>query len=356
MQHALFITDHLGGGGAPQSILSLTRALTHQGVAVTLVVLSDKVWHPVPDGVAVHCLPAARKWPWDRWRRYRQHAGQLDAMVERLGLAGADLVVANLYYSHQVVVRTSLAERAWLCIRSDRASHLEAGRDWKTRRRRRDLARLYHRRRVIAISQGLLDSLRRLGAEPHEARVIHNGIDIEAIRSRMLEPVDYQDYLVFVGRLVRKSKRYDRLLRAYRASGVRQPLLMIGDGDTADVRREIEALGLGDRVVLLGQLDNPYPYMHHARLLVLSSDYEGFGRVIAEALACDTPVVSTDCPSGPREILTGELARGLVPMHDEAALARAIGELLADPPPIREADYRRFDPAAIAEQYCALPR
>ncbi|WP_162500842.1 glycosyltransferase [Modicisalibacter coralii] len=355
MQHALFITDHLGGGGAPQSILALTRALTQQGVAVTLVVLSDKVWHAVPEGVAVHCLPLAPRWPWDRWRRYRLHARQLDALVERLDLAHADLVVANLYYSHQVVVRSSLADRAWLCIRSDRASHLAAGEDRKTRRRRRDLVRLYHRRRVIAISRGLLDSLRRAGVEPAETRVIHNGIDIETIRARMREAVDYRDYLVFVGRLVRKSKRYDRLLRAYRASGVTQRLLMIGDGDTTDVRREIEALGLEERVVLLGQLDNPYPYMHHARLLVLSSDYEGFGRVIAEALACDTPVVSTDCPSGPREILTGGLARGLVPMHDEAALARAIGELVADPPPIHEADYRRFDPAAIAEQYRALP-
>ena len=107
-------------------------------------------------------------------------------------------------------------------------------------------------------------------------------------------------------------------------------------------------------MVFLGQKANPYPYIRHADLLVLASDYEGFGRVIAESLICGTPVVSTDCPSGPRDILTGELANYLVACDDEAALAEKIASAVAAPPRIDPSHYRGFSPRAIAERYEAL--
>jgi glycosyltransferase involved in cell wall biosynthesis len=107
---------------------------------------------------------------------------------------------------------------------------------------------------------------------------------------------------------------------------------------------------------LTGFHENPLPYLREAALVVLSSRYEGFGMVLAEALACGTPVVSTDCPHGPAEILDyGRFGR-LTPVGDAAALSEAILATL-DAPPSREAMKRRgttFTTAASAERYLDL--
>ena len=89
--------------------------------------------------------------------------------------------------------------------------------------------------------------------------------------------------------------------------------------------------GLSDRVALAGHVDDPYALLQRAELAVCSSIYEGFGNAIVEALACGTPVVSTDCPYGPREILDNGKYGRLVPVGDAAALAEAMAKALADP-------------------------
>jgi glycosyltransferase involved in cell wall biosynthesis len=100
---------------------------------------------------------------------------------------------------------------------------------------------------------------------------------------------------------------------------------------------------------------NPYPWIAGARLLVLSSDYEGFPMVLIEALACGTPVVSTDCPHGPGEILTGELARWLVPVGDSRALAERITAALAERIDVsRAAILAEVSADQIARRYAAL--
>ena len=107
---------------------------------------------------------------------------------------------------------------------------------------------------------------------------------------------------------------------------------MLGEGPQ---RRELEALirqlGLGASVDLPGFADNPFAYMARAAGFVLSSAYEGLPTVLIEALACGCPVVSTDCPSGPAEILRNGQDGQLVPVGNEAALAEALHRLLAVP-------------------------
>ncbi|WP_136246790.1 glycosyltransferase [Halomonas borealis] len=348
----LFITDHLGGGGAPLSILGLADALARRGCHVTLLVLADKVWHEIPAGVSVVRLPFQYQGVWQKLRRYHLHARLLDRWVSAQP-SSFDLVVANLHYSHQVVNRSLLADRAWLCIRTDpTVALLGSGKArWRSLRKMRWL---YHRRRVIAISRGILDSLAHHGVVPHDAQLIYNVIDVEAIRRRMTDTIPHQDFIVYVGRLAMRQKRYDRLLRAYKASGVSQPLVIVGDGEVDEAKALVRSLEVEERVIFLGKQANPYPYIHRARLLVLSSDYEGFGRVIAEALVCGTPVVSTDCPSGPCEILQGELAGCLVEPDDGPLLGEKIREVLASPPVIEEAHYRAFLPETIAARYLRL--
>ena len=98
------------------------------------------------------------------------------------------------------------------------------------------------------------------------------------------------------------------------------------------VRALPEQLGIADDVSFLGWVDNPFAYMSRAHLFVLSSAWEGFGNVLVEALACGCPVVSTDCPSGPVEILDNGRFGPLVPVGDDQALAAAILNVLDAPP------------------------
>jgi glycosyltransferase involved in cell wall biosynthesis len=108
-----------------------------------------------------------------------------------------------------------------------------------------------------------------------------------------------------------------------------------------------------DRVIIAGFHPDPTPFYKTADLFVLSSDYEGFGNVIVEALACGTPVVSTDCPSGPGEILDSGRYGRLVPVGDAPALAGAMAAALDDTPD-RDALIRRSDdfaPDVAARKY-----
>ena len=130
-------------------------------------------------------------------------------------------------------------------------------------------------------------------------------------------------------------KDFATLVRAFALVHARRPcrLLILGRGRQRDRLQALAAeLGVADDLDLPGFSANPYPFMANAGVFVLSSRWEGFGIVLVEALACGTPAVSTDCPSGPREILENGRYGRLVPVGDEQALADAITASLAESP------------------------
>ncbi|MDI5891860.1 glycosyltransferase [Halomonas rhizosphaerae] len=227
--------------------------------------------------------------------------------------------------------------------------------------RRRLFARcLYQGRHLVTVTQGVAESVREAMAvwhfEPASLEVIVNPCPVESIRRQMREPepdLPEGPYIVNVARMV-PAKDQALLLRAYARSGVELPLVLVGDGRE---RGRLEALarelGIAERVRFAGQRANPYPWMHHARLFVLSSRFEGMGIVLFEALACGTPVLSVDCPGGIREILKGELASSVV-AHDEESLAEGIRmAVLGEKPPIEERWLDNFRPETVARRFVA---
>lgn len=219
----------------------------------------------------------------------------------------------------------------------------------------------------VAVSSGVAVDLVRLGwLRPESVRVIYNPVKASAtaIRPEYLTDVGkaWQGCagarLLAVGRL-KSQKNYPLLLQALALLLPRREvhLVIVGTGPDKDaIGRLIAASGLNDHVTLAGHVEDPTPYYHCADLLVLSSDYEGFGNVIVEAMSCGTPVVSTDCPSGPAEILENEAWGRLAPVGDANALARAIAAELDNPH--RPEDLIRrataFTPSIAARQYLAL--
>ncbi|MDN6180309.1 MAG: glycosyltransferase [Halomonas subglaciescola] len=366
MTSVLFVVDHLDAGGAPIVVRDLIWGLVDQGASVTLVVLSDRVAHALPPQVPCICLPFTPNSRFERARRYALHAQQLDNWLSQQNGTGVDaadfdLVVAHLHHAHQVVSRSRLANRAWYCLHADPVVAFLGNKSGLTRRiKRLKVARLYSGRKVIGVSQGIIDRLRSvMKVRATKAVCLHNPLDLEAIRRQaMVSPHDVPErFLLFVGRLDQRAKRFDRLLEGYRQSGVDLPLLIVGEGgDRPAVRQQVERLGLENNVTLLGHRDTPYGYMKRATALLLSSDYEGFPLVIAEALACGTPVVSTDCPSGPREILTGELSRYLVPMNDTSAFADAIRDVVKQPITVPEQAVSELSRVQVVTRYLALAK
>ena len=356
-KRVLFVIDGLSGGGAEKSCLELARHMTRLGHTVAVANLKDERVLPVPDGVDL--IPAFDTSP-RRLRKIgevRRRAGILDAQLARH--QPWDIVISTLSQSDRIVARSSLGAVAWyrLAIQLS-AEHLKDYRGLKRIRRLHRLRDTYAGKKIVAISEGVRrDLTENLGIVPARVETIANPFDFAHIRRLASEPCALagRDYLVHVGRFD-AQKRHDRLFGAFARSAFQGGLVLVGTGSErqeARVRGLITSRGLASRVELTGFQGNPYPFIKHARALVLSSDYEGFGRVIVEALICGTPVVSTNCPSGPEEILTGDLSIGLADLTEES-LAAAIDRVLVNPPTITESGLERYAIDSIVARYLAL--
>jgi glycosyltransferase involved in cell wall biosynthesis len=137
-----------------------------------------------------------------------------------------------------------------------------------------------------------------------------------------------------VGRLT-EQKDFPTLLCAFTEVAKQRDarLIILGEGQLREALREqARQLGIADKVAFPGFTDNPWAWMRRSAVFVLSSRWEGSPNTLTEALALGTPVVSTDCPSGPRELLSGGDIAPLVPMGDITALSEAILSTLSNPP------------------------
>lgn len=188
---------------------------------------------------------------------------------------------------------------------------------------------------IIVNSTALKAEAVSIGASPAKVHVIHNGYDLEKLTALSQAVVGHNGIcprFVFVGRLS-QQKNLELLLRGFADLLVTHEasLSIVGSGESLpEVKALINELQLDKHVQLEGEQFNPYPYMRSAVALVLTSVYEGFPNVLVEAMACGTPVISVDCPHGPREILA--LGGGiLVPDPSPEALSQAMRTLLEMP-------------------------
>jgi glycosyltransferase involved in cell wall biosynthesis len=194
----------------------------------------------------------------------------------------------------------------------------------------------------VCISRGVADEMKTLGlTEPDKIRVIYNPVLNDDLSEQMDAPLNHPWFaagsppvLLGVGRLG-DQKDFAALIRAFALLSSERPdlrLMILGEGkERGGLESLIREMGLTERASLPGYAPNPYPYMKRAALFVLTSRFEGFGNVVAEALACGCNVVSTDCKSGPAEILDGGKYGRLAKVGDERGIARAIEETLANP-------------------------
>jgi glycosyltransferase involved in cell wall biosynthesis len=195
--------------------------------------------------------------------------------------------------------------------------------------------------RVIAVSDGVAaDTADLTGLAQQRISVIRNPVVTPELHGRAAQDLHEPWFsageppvILGAGRLTRQ-KDFATLIRAFARVAARRPcrLLILGEGALrAELGALARRLGVADRVRLTGFVENPYAYMSRAAVFALSSRWEGSPNVLAEALAVGTPVVATDCPSGPREILQDGRYGTLVPVGDAQAMARGIEAALDRP-------------------------
>ncbi len=359
----LMVIDGLPGGGAEKVVLTLAEGFVRQGHRVSLFSLRKVCDYPIPTGVDYQTLIDTCTLPWRKLTETHRRAHLLDVAVRKSEAQHGqfDLVLSHLHKTDRIVrhARALDDHRTWFCLHGVfSASYLARKSGFALWLKRLKIRDAYQGRQLIGVSQYVInDVVETIGVKPSRAEVISNPFDFAAIAELAAEPCPLagSDFILHVGRF-HESKRHDRLLEAYAASGITAPLVLLGQGDekiTQSLRQRADDLGIADRVRFAGFHANPYPWIRHARLLVVSSDSEGFGNVLVEALSCGTAVVSTRCPGAPASIMKGELARGLAELNVKS-LAEKMREIYADPPELQHLDLSIYSLNVICQRYLQL--
>ena len=220
---------------------------------------------------------------------------------------------------------------------------------------------IYNGRKIVAITDAMHEDLcDKVGIRPKTIKTIYNPFDFNKIRKKadeVVKEIPEEPYIIYVAKFENR-KNHELLLNAYALANPNCKLVLLGDVYTesdkqtyTDMLRQIKILGIGEQVIIPGFQKNPYPWVKNAKLFVMSSNSEGLPTVLIEALILGTPVVSVDCPTGPREILEGELAGFLSPVNDANALALNINKALVSYPAITQNMIDKFDNWKVARQY-----
>lgn len=211
---------------------------------------------------------------------------------------------------------------------------------------------------VVAPSQGVRDDLsQHMPRLRDRLHVIPNPVDRDDIRRQMKDPLPQAParFIMSAGRLD-VQKGYDVLIRAWADTYPEYPvdLVILGEGPLRhSLEMVAEERNLRDHLHLPGFDINPYRWMHQAQAFILSSRFEGLPNVLLQAMACGTPVIATDCESGPREILEGGKGGLLVPVDDVNALRQALCDVLRGPAG-ESALPAHYDPRTVAAAWISI--
>lgn len=329
------IVASLAGGGVEQMMIHLVESINESSnFEAELVVISD-----LPPNVSQHHLPAG--WHSAHFLHKERVLQGFHSLFKLIRLQQYDVVISaqehvNLLVSWVLkLIRTPIVFIP--VVHNTLSIKLGKSQKWKDHVLI-PLCRFFYPRfqAIGAVSQGVKEDLVQfLGVPANHIHILPNPV-LKLQNAGEIDKADEKpgkaDFggILAMGRLV-PEKGFDVLLRAYAqvAQEVAVPLIIVGEGpERESLVKLIKELGLEDTVSLPGFIESPWQHFQQAKLFVLSSREEGLPTVLIEALAQGIPVISTDCPSGPREILQDGKVGRLVPVDNVEALAQAIRETL----------------------------
>jgi glycosyltransferase involved in cell wall biosynthesis len=352
-----FFTPSLGGGGAERVVVTLASHYAAQGHTVDLIASfhQEAYQSEVHPAVRMHYLHTHRRMLAAPRLAKALREIRPESLLATVNTFAAVLAQRLARIPTRVILRKATTPSIAFQVNETSAlkrAISETAMRW-----------LYPRAdAVVAVSKGVAQDLLNLMPQlKPKLTVIYNPVIDAALYAKADAPVEHPWFqpnqppvVLAAGRLV-ALKGYDTLLRAFARVRQQMParLVILGEGpERSNLERLAAELGVAADVDMPGFDPNPFRYMRRAGVFVLSSRYEGLPNVLIQALACGCPVVSTDCPSGPWEILDGGRYGVLVPVDDVEAMARAIVRaLLGQVAPAPAEWLEQFRVEAVAEQY-----
>ncbi len=345
-------------GGIGRSLTNLANALNQLGFRVDILVDREKFPYAgdVAEGINIRRL------------RTSHRIGGMGHLLAYISRYEPSVVLTPFVQLTVLAVRTRsifrIPLKIYANVHSTYTVDFAALAPAKRRRRVKDMKRYYPRcDGIIAVSKGVAADFSKLtGLGENRIQTIHNPIVTDALT---LDSEDRPEHpwfedgqppvLMGLGRLI-ESKNFNHLIHSFNI--VRKELecrlMLLGDGPE---RENLEQLAhkspFASDIMFMGHQDNPFPFLRYSSIFVLSSAYEGLPSTLIESMAVGTPVVSTDCPHGPHEILEGGRFGELVPVNDPVALSEAIKRTMVNPvdSSTLKAAAERFRDKRIAESY-----
>jgi glycosyltransferase involved in cell wall biosynthesis len=357
-----FFLPYLGGGGAETVMLNLLQGMLQQNLDVELIL--GKAWGPhlwkIPAAANVVDLNSGN------WGK------TLFALTQYLRKERPQALIAAMHYGNEVsILAKRLSGIPTQVVITEHNTFSQAIKS--TSKSRKILIPLFVKTlypladHIVVVSQNAAQDLARSNHLP-ESRItaIYNPVVNDTLQEKAQMSIDHPWFqpgelpvILGVGKLERQ-KDFPTLLRAFAQVHQQHPcrLVILGWGALqAELDSLAQELGIGDAVALLGYVENPYAYMARSATFVLSSAWEGLPTVLIEAMAVGIPVVSTDCPSGPAEILDKGKYGALVPVGDADGLAKSILTVLRETPKIDYSEWlHQFTLEAATQNYLNLIR
>lgn len=359
----LFILKALEGRGAERMVTTLASAYVRMGHSVHILCLENTQDMSLGAGIHYHVVPYDKVFsPQDiapvstQSTDYRAVAQRIDSYVlSHIGTP--DLILANIYKINWIMAYSQLPNIV-------NVLHTTLSKQFQDQLSDAPIQTLKHLQMVYGahpcscVSEGARKDLLSLLGAVTQTTTIYNPCDMINIKTKAEQTRDIEqlgliknNYIIHVASFDTMKGHLD-LLQAYAKTERKMPLVLVGKGKLeAESKQLARQLGISDCVRFLGFQSNPYPLIASAALMVLTSKFEGFGYVIVEAQALSVPVISTDCPFGPRELLP---AKNLIPVDDIDGLAMLIDQVINDRAQYVVPLNQQLLPHHIAKQYLAF--
>lgn len=350
---AVLIINCLQGGGAERSVLTLGQGFHDLGYAVHILRFKPLVEYDLNPNLNYHLLKFKPYKLIPGNFKYSLFAKKVDNYILR-NIGQPDVALANLERPDRVMVHSKLPNILHV-IRNTVSREFNLENNPKRQAIIEDLRKVYSSHPCICVSKGVEDDMNAVFGASVKTHTIYNAFDQPLIEAMANEKIDLakiglheKNYLIHLGSF-KYQKAHDVLLNAYAKSTQKYPLVLVGQGKLFEETQALaKELGLTEKVKFLGFHKNPYPLVKQAKAMVLSSRFEGFVRVVGEALALGIPVVSTDCPSGPSELLP---TSSLVPVDDVQSLTEMMNDCMENSEKYFVPFDEKFLPVNIAKQY-----
>ncbi len=357
MKRVGLVITNLAGSGAEKIVIHLARMFQAKEVDVHIFLLENIIAYDTIDDLNIHALSSRRNFYkalkvfGDKLLAYK-----LKKMVQNIESDGIqfNLFLSNSPSSDRVMYEAKFPNTRYVIHNSYALEIQEFKEMGKVKRAEKKLnlyRRIYNGGDLITVSNGAKTDFELLDIAYRSCQTIYNPFNFEEIRTwgSMEADVPTQPYLLSASAF-RFVKRHDILLAAYAKLDNPPPLKLLCPSNPKLVKL-IQTYDLEDKVEILGFKTNPYPYIKNAKILLLSSEREGLPTVLIEALILGTPVVSTDCISGPSEILTAELSRYLAKINNPEELSDKIKLALEYYPEIDDTYIGKFNEETIFQYY-----